>query len=202
MRFFSLILVFLLIAGHGVAADSPLDHLAACLTGAFHNTAQSRGDQNFPEVELHIAPIWTDRTDGRWFYLEQSLAGAPEHPYKQLVYQLTARPDGAIELRVFDPPNPLAATGAWKNPSFWLPLAPGSLSVHEGCIAILRARPDGSFQGATEGKGCASTVRGVSYATMEFTVSEKELVTWERGYNASGAQVWGSLHGGYEFRKP
>ena len=146
-------------------------------------------------------PIWTERSDGRWLYLEQFLACAPESPYKQSVCQLAARPEGAVVVRIFDLPKPLAATGAWKDPSVWRKLTPANLTAHEGCMAIPRIQPDGSFQGGIEGKVCTSPMRGVSYATMEFTVSEKRLVTWERGYNANGAQVWGSLHGGYDFRK-
>ena len=66
---------------------------------------------------------------------------------------------------------------------------------------MLHVQPDGSFKGGTEGKGYSNTLRGASYATMEVVVSEKQMMTWDRGYNASGTQVWGSIHGGYEFKK-
>ena len=201
MRSLSLSLIFLVAVLRSVAAESAADRLAGFMTGDFTNADQARGDQNFRQVELRVIPIWTDRTDGRWLYLEQSLAGAPEHPYKQFVYQLTARDDGAIAVCIYDLPDLVAATGAGKDSAFWTKITPENLSGHDGCLVILRPLPDGSLKGATEGKGCASTVRGASYATTEITVGEKQLVTWERGFNTAGAQVWGSLHGGYEFKK-
>jgi hypothetical protein len=98
-------------------------------------------------------------------------------------------------------PDPIAATGAWKNPALLALLTPANLIAQQGGILILHGQPDGSFKGGTEGKGYPSTLRGASYATSELTVSEKLLTTWDRGYNASGTQVWGSIHGGYQFRK-
>ena len=202
MHFFSFASVFLLLAVRGLATDSALDRLVASMAGAFLNTAQARGDQNFREVELQVAPIWPELGDGRWLYVEQSLAGAPQHPYKQLIYQLASRPDDTVELRIFDLPDPVAATGAWKDHSFWLKLAPDKLVPRPGCVAILHPQPDGSFKGGTEGQGCTSEIRDVSYVTLEIVVSEKQFVIWERGFNPKGVQVWGSLHGGYEFKKP
>ena len=190
-----------LFTGRMLAEPSALDHLTIFLTGAFSSTDQARGDQNFRDATLHIAPIWTDRTDGPWLYLEQALTDAPAHPYRQSIYQLVARPDGALEVRIFELPDPIAATGAWKDPTLLAPLTAGNLVSREGCTLILRLQPDGSFKGGTEGKGCSNTVRGASYSTTETTVTFQQLITWERGYNAAGAQVWGSVHGGYVFKK-
>lgn len=202
MRSLLFILVCFLCAGRVLAVEPPaVERLAAGMTGAFTTADQARGDQNFRDVTLHVAPIWTDRADGPWLYFEQALTDAPDHPYKQHVYQIAARTEGALELRIFDLPDPISATGAWKDPALLAKLSPAGLISHLDCTVILRAQPDGAFKGGTEGKGCASTLRGASYATSEVTVSSRQLITWDRGYNASGAQVWGSIHGGYEFKK-
>jgi hypothetical protein len=186
----------------GVATEtSAVEHLTVLLTGTFSNASQARSDQNFRDVSLHIAPIWTDRTDGPWLYFEQALTDAPEHPYRQFIYQLATRNDDAIEMRIFELPDPVAATGAWKDPARLARLIPANLSTHEGCTLLLRQQPDGSFKGGTEGQGCANTLRGASYSTTETTIARQQLMIWERGYNAAGTQVWGSIHGGYIFTR-
>ena len=188
----------------GRASDDPAAaarKLARCMTGAFANAHQARGDQNFHEIVLHTAQIWPERTDGSWLYSEHALADAPNHPFRQTVYQIVAQPDGGIEARVFSVPDPVRVTGAWKNPAAFASLDPAALIAREGCTLYFLVQPDGSFRGTTRGEGCASSINGARYAIGEATVAERELFTWDRGFNARGAQVWGSIHGGYRFTR-
>ena len=191
----------LLFTSRGLAEPSTLEHLTVFLTGSFSSADQARGDQNFRATALHIAPIWTDRPDGPWLYLEQALADAPAHPYRQLIYQLAARSDDTLEARVFELTDPVAATGAWKDPTLLIKLTPDKLVTREGGTLVLRLQPGGTFKGGTEGTGCASTLRGASYSTIETVISNLQIVTWERGFNPAGTQVWGSIHGGYVFKR-
>jgi CpeT protein len=197
----TLIACLLLFTSRGLAEPSTLEHLTVFLTGSFSSADQARGDQNFRAATLHITPIWADRSDGPWLYLEQALADAPAHPYRQLIYQLAARPDHTLEARIFELTDPVAATGAWKNPTLLDKLTPANLVAREGCTLILHLQPGGTFKGGTAGTGCASALRGASYSTIETVISNLQIVTWERGYNAAGTQVWGSIHGGYVFKR-
>jgi len=203
MRIPLLLLTVCLFTASRLAAAEPttLERLTACLTGTFSTAEQARGDQNFRDVTLHAARIWPDRADGPWLYVEQSLPDAPDHPYRQRVYQLATRADGSLESRVFELNDPIGLTVAWQDPSRFAPLDPASLVARAGCSVILHPQPDGSFKGGTEGQGCASTLRGASYATSEATISARQVITWDRGFNAAGTQVWGSLHGGYIFKR-
>jgi hypothetical protein len=196
-----LIACLLLLTSRGLAEPSTLDHLAVFMTGSFSSADQARGDQNFRPTVLHITPIWNDRSDGPWLYLEQALADAPAHPFRQLVYQLAARPDDTLEARVFELTDPVAATGAWKNPALLAKFTPDKLVIRAGCTLVLHLQPGGTFKGGTEGVGCTSTLRGASYSTVETAISNLQIVSWERGYNAAGTQVWGSIHGGYIFKR-
>lgn len=198
---FLLCLSVLLPATSARAAAPDLAQLSAWMTGTFATTEQARGDQNFRDVTLHIVPIWADRSDGVWLYAEQALTDGIDHPYRQHVYQLVARPNGVIESRVFELPDPIAATGAWKTPALLALLTPANLIAQPGCTLVLHREADGSFKGGTEGKGCVTTLHDASYATSELTVREKQLIIWDRGYNTNGVQVWGSVQGGYQFRK-
>jgi hypothetical protein len=191
----------LLLTSRGLAEPSTLEHLAVFLTGSFANADQARGDQNFRAATLHITPVWTERSDGPWLYLEQALADAPTHPYRQLIYQLARRADDTLAVHVFELPYPIAATGAWKDPSLLAKITPANLVPREGCTLVLSLQAGGMFKGGTEGTGCASNLRGASYSTVETAISNLQIVTWERGYNAAGAQVWGSIHGGNVFTR-
>jgi hypothetical protein len=183
------------------APDDALDRLTTFLAGHFSSAEQAAADKNFRSVVLHVARIWPQRSDGPWLYVEQALADAPEQPYRQRVYQLAHREDGVLESRVFTIADPVAATGAWKKPLPLSELSPANLSARDGCTVFLREMPDGSFVGRTEGNGCASDLRGASYATSEVTLTATEMVSWDRGYNAAGRQVWGSTAGGYRFKR-
>ena len=55
------------------------------------------------------------------------------------------------------------------------------------------------FYGGTVGTGCASTLRGAAYATSEVELFPDRLETWDRGYDAGGAQAWGATGSGYVF---
>lgn len=197
----STFLGLILLWGRASAEPSTLEHLTIFLSGTFSSTEQARGDRNFRDAKLHVTPIWTDRSDGPWLYLEQALSDAPEHPYRQAIYQLAPRTDNAIEMRIFQLPDPIAATGAWRDQSRLTGLTPQKLVSKEGCSLVLRLQPGGFFKGGTEGSRCSSELRGAAYSTTEITVKPMEVITWERGFNETGTQVWGSIHGGYVFRK-
>jgi CpeT protein len=201
MRQIFLIACVFLFISRAFAEPSALEHLAVCLRGTFSTADQARVDKNVRDITLHVVPIWTDRTDGPWLYCEQVLTEVPDHPYRQRIYQLATRTDGVLELRTFDLPDPIAATGAWKELSLLAKIKPTSLVLNEGCILLLRIQSDGAFKGGTEGKACLNTLRGATYATTEITIDERQTLTWERGYNAGDVQVWGSTHGGFIFKK-
>jgi len=185
------------------AATPPteLQRLASFLTGSFTNAEQALHDTNFRKVTLHVVPIWIERTDGPWLYVEQAIVEAPEHPYRQRVYQLAVRADGMLESKVFELPDPIAATNAWKKPNLLAQLSPAELLERTGCTVYLQAQLDGSFKGGTVGNGCQSSLPGSSYATSEVIITASQTISWDRGYNLGGTQVWGSVQGGYIFNK-
>jgi hypothetical protein len=44
-------------------------------------------------------------------------------------------------------------------------------------------------------------LRGASYATSEVVITDEQLLSWDRGWDANGKQVWGAETGGYIFVK-
>lgn len=172
--------------------------LASWLEGSFGSAAQAARDPAFRDVRLHVARIWRDRDDGPWLYVEQAMADALDAPYRQRIYQLIRRSDGALESRVFTLPSPEAAVGAWKDAGRLAGLSPSSLTERAGCEITLRFADD-AFEGATRERACPSDLRGASWASSEVTLRADRLLSWDRGFDADGKQVWGAETGGYEF---
>jgi hypothetical protein len=188
-------------AAGAAATPADLERLAGWLSGSFSSEAQSRRDTSFRDVRLKIAPIWRNRGDGPWLYVEQAIAGAEARPYRQRIYRLAIGSDGRLESAIYALPAPLRFVGAWRDSTLLGRLSPDSLTARTGCSVYLRWDPSGKFTGGTEGNGCPSDLRGAAYATSEVDVRQDRMITLDRGYDASGTQVWGSEKGGYEFMR-
>lgn len=172
--------------------------LAEWLTGAFSSAAQAATDEAFFDIRLHMAPIWSDRDDGPWLYVEQAVATAQDRPYRQRVYRLREIEPGLFESAVYTLPDPDAAIGAWEAPGRLDGLSPADLEARTGCSILMRRLGD-AFVGSTLGTLCPSELRGARYATSEVRVTRDRLVSWDRGFDAAGTQVWGARTGGYVF---
>lgn len=205
MRKLLLVALAVFVTNSAFTADTAttlaLERLATLLTGSFTSADQALADKNYRHTTLHTVRIWQDRSDGPWLYLEQALAVAPDQPYRQRVFQLVAAPDGSLETRVFTLDDPIKATGAWRKTVPLSEFTPNHLTFNEGCTVHFRAMPDGAFVGSTRGDGCPSDMRGATHATTEATLTSEKIVWWERGFNATGRQVWGSATGGYVFKR-
>lgn len=180
-----------------------VDVLAEWMTGSFSSAAQAAEQpEDYFDIRLHMVPIWAARDDGPWLYVEQASAARLGRPYRQRVYRLVARADGAVESRVYLlPGDPLAYAGAWREPGRFDAISLADLELRAGCALVLRRRDAETFGGATQGKGCRSTLRGATYAMSEATIHPDRLITWDRGFDADDQQVWGATAGGYIFRR-
>lgn len=198
-----LLLVTLMSAAHAVDPLPGLTHLSGWMMGSFDSGEQAAADSAFFDIHLQMAPIWNERADGPWLYVEQAVAGSLDKPYRQRVYHLTEPEPGLFVSEVYELPAPaLRFAGAWNHDSLLVGLTPDSLAARQGCGVHLRwdaARQ--AYAGRTPGEGCLSSLRGATYATSEVTVHADGLESWDRGWDAQGKQVWGAVKSGYQFRR-
>lgn len=194
--------LLLLLAATAPADPAPadLETLLAWMTGSFRSEAQAADDDRYLDIRLEMCPVWTDREDGRWLYVEQAMASSPDRPYRQRVYRVSGA-DGAYTSEVFELPEPGRFLGACGDPAALSVIAPDSLLLRTGCTVHLRRGEDGRFRGGTDGSGCESTLRGAAYATSVVTVGPEGIDSWDRGFDADGEQVWGAEAGPYRFRR-
>lgn len=170
------------------------------MTGSFSSQEQAKADTNFYDIRLEMVPIWTDRDDAIWLYVEQAASWSLDKPYRQRVYRLSKLEDQQFESAVFTINNPLHYAGAFEDTELLNELKHDSLAIKEGCSLVLEFK-EGMFIGATETGTCLSKLRGASYATSEVTIQPDQLKSLDRGYDSLGQQVWGSEYGPYIFKK-
>ncbi len=183
----------------GERQDPDLETLAEWLAGSFSSHAQSVADTSYFDIRLEMEPVWTDREDGHWFYVEQAVAAHRDHPYRQRVYHLTADEPGVYRSDIYLLPDPLRFAGAWSDDEPLASLTPDSLALKDGCSVFLSRSGDGAFEGETVVGECGSDLHGAAYATSEVRVTADALLSWDRGWDAEGNQVWGAENGGYVF---
>jgi hypothetical protein len=172
--------------------------LAAMMQGSFSSELQSKNDSTYFDIRLQIVPIWEQRTDGIWMYVEQAVAKMQDKPYRQRVYRLTELGNGKFESAVFTLKSPLRFAG---KPQLVNELTPDSLTLKDGCSVILNKESKKKFVGGTDGSKCPSDLKNASYASSEVFITPKMMVSWDRGFDKEGKQVWGAQKGGYRFVK-
>ncbi|MFH1679619.1 MAG: chromophore lyase CpcT/CpeT [Candidatus Eisenbacteria bacterium] len=181
--------------------DADLLALADWMTGSFGSGEQAEADSSFFDIRLHMARIWPGREDGFWLYVEQAIAEQEHRPYRQRVCKLHRIAPATLASTVYMLPGEERFVGAWRSSAPFDALAPDSLEIREGCSIYLTRVDPLAFRGETRGRECASTLRGAAYATSEATVTAEALVTWDRGFDEEGNQVWGPTGGGYVFKR-
>lgn len=195
------------LAGDTVQPDtaptqSELLRLAAWMTGVFSNRNQAQADSRYYEITLAMKRVWSARSDdGYWIYVEQAMAGAP--PYRQRVYFVEQRAENSYVSRVYefaDEALEVQVVGAWQDEDPLANLDPQAIVAKDGCEVHLTWDGE-AFSGATMPRACPSSLNGAAYATSEVTVTDTQLASWDRGYDATDAQVWGATAGAYLFDK-
>lgn len=194
-------LLVLLLCCSSAAAAEPADFaiLVQWMTGSFASTAQAEADSNYLDIRLEMKPIWTDRGDGAWLYVEQAVAWALDKPYRQRVYHVRDLGDGRFTSAVYSLPDPAAAVGAWQLEQPLAGLGPDDLLAREGCVVQLVRTQGGAFTGGTHQRDCTSELRGATWASTEIEIRADGMTSWDRGWNDAGEQVWGAEDAGYVF---
>ena len=183
------------------AGDVELNELVEALSGHFTSRAQSERDEEFFAIQMILTPIWQDREDGHWLYVEQATEARPEAPYRQRIYQVM-RSEQVFVSHVYElGGNPKDWIGAHADPSRFDALQPKDLVLREGCSVFLTRTAPGTFVGGTRGQGCLSDWGEASYATSEVHVHPGGITSWDRGYQSDGEQAWGAVSGPYEFER-
>ena len=180
--------------------DQELIELEQLLSGSFSSEMQSKQDTSYFNISLVMLPIWTNRTDGKWMYVEQAMSTKLDKPYRQRVYHLQHTGKNTFTSDIYTIKNALNYAGLQNDKVKLQKLSMDSLELKDGCTVTL-INNNGVYSGGTDARSCPSDLRGAKYATTKITLKKGELISWDQGFDASDKQVWGATKGGYIFIK-
>ncbi|MBO85089.1 MAG: hypothetical protein CL927_06995 [Deltaproteobacteria bacterium] len=175
-----------------------VDELERLLIGFYDSSEQATTSRDYYNIMLTMCPVSLPGLGERVLYVEQASADTPRQPYRQRLYAIVpgATESQAIS-RVYELAGPGSFVGACEDAENFA-VDMDRVLLLEGCDVTLDW--DGTqFVGGTDGDSCGTDFGGATYATSEIVLDEDILVSWDRGYDASGRQVWGATGGGYQF---
>jgi hypothetical protein len=188
-------------SGDTGTTEPPFDvaaELERLLIGHYDSLEQSETDSDYYHITLDMCPVSVPELGERVLYVEQTAADTPGEPYRQRLYLIEATDtENRAVSRVFELGGPRSFIGACEDAEGF-EIDMDRVLVLEGCDVFLDW--DGSrFVGGTVEDNCGTDFGGATYATSEIELDEALLVSWDRGYNDAGRQVWGATGGGYQF---
>jgi hypothetical protein len=182
-----------------IEQDQELLELYNLMQGSFNSEQQSQRDSTYFNISLHMYPIWKER--GFFLYIEQALNSMQDKPYRQRVYKITRLDNDQFSSVVYGLKDEAKWVGKWKTPEAFDAIDESDLVLRDGCEVILNRLKPFHFKGETKANSCKSTLRGAAFASSEVEIYKGSIISWDRGMNADGQQVWGAEKGGYIFNK-
>lgn len=180
--------------------DPELNALLSLMTGKFSSELQAQSDTAYFNISLVMTPIWNERKDGKWLYVEQALASKLDKPYRQRVYHLRHPSATVFTSDIYTLKDALSFAGLSNDPEKRKKLTFDQIELKDGCTVTLNKKED-TYTGGTDGDKCPSDLRGAKYATTKIVLRKGQLESWDQGFDADGKQVWGATKGGYIFIK-
>jgi CpeT protein len=182
-------------------ASPDLHKFASWLQGTYTTTAEAKADTSRNDVTLRIVPIWPQKTDAYWFYVEQAMTYKQEKPYRTAVLRISEL-NGNIESKNYKLPHKEFYYGAWKDPSSLSGrITDTSIAPDAVCSIYFQRKNRRKFKGGTGDAKCPNTRKGASYFTNECYLTKSVFYSWDRGWSQEGKVVWGPEDRGYEFIK-
>lgn len=182
--------------GDPSVSDDVGDTLSRFLRGRFDSTAQAQEDPSYFPIELIACRVDLPALGDDVMYVQQQQVG--DAPYRQRLYAVetvdatTAR---TVVYTLTDAP----AWGGFCDEGTATPVSEGTHEERRGCgVTLTWDAAEERFEGGTVGTDCETSLGG-DYASSEVTVTADRIVSWDRGFDLDGTQVWGATGGGYVF---
>ena len=187
--------------------DHQLKDVTARLVGIMDTAAQAAANPRFAHVRMTtckvkvVEPVEHLLNAHVFLYQEQALAKRLDKPYRQRFMHIAPGEDGiSIQSRSFKPTHPKTWIGLCKRPlqDRVVPLS----GIGNFVCSVRLVRSGTHYIGQTPPEGCPANYRGAVRITNTITLSEAGMDTSDRGFDASGNQIWGAAADEvYQFRR-
>lgn len=176
-----------------------LEVFVSFLTGTWNGAPDKQGPADVTPTTLRQARIWAERAGEFWIYAEFVHPEDEARPFRQRIYRI-GEGAGLITAIVYRlPGDSIRYAGEWRKPRPFEALSPADLTERKGCRIEIPPGMPIAFAGSTPGRECAPESPGAAYEKIDFLLSPGHLKFWERGFDATGAQVTGSTVGPLNF---
>lgn len=181
--------------------------IADRLEGVMDTSAQARANPNFSHVRMVTCRVSLSRAGDLpastiLMYQEQALSTKLGQPYRQRFLQIGPSPySQSVRSLAFRPSNPNQWINFCNRPTRDRILSQRDLGTPICSVFLRQVGPD--YVGNTPIDGCPAQVRGAVRITNHIVLHQTGMTTWDRGYDATGKQVWGAQTEAYQFlRQP
>ena len=178
--------------------DADAVEVARLLNGKFNSNDQSISNPAYFDLSLSSCLVRAPDYGNLVLYVEQAASDTPTQPYRQRLYVITG--GGNVRSEFWAPNVDVELSGVCSKDE-QAEIAGDQFTLLDGCGVWFTKGQDEGFEGSTEGKGCASTLRGASYVSSEVTLTEGRVQSWDQGFDANDTQVWGATDGPYNFAR-
>jgi CpeT/CpcT family (DUF1001) len=188
-------------SSHANNSEKELAAFLQIMAGKYNSEAQSLKDTSYFNISLVMTPIWKDRADGKWLYVEQAMATKLDKPYRQRIYHLQHPSSNVFTSDIYTIKDAMSFAGAHNDDTKMQKLSFDNIELKDGCTVTLNAKGKNEYEGGTNADHCPSDLRGAKYATTKIIMQNGVLISWDQGFDVKGEQVWGATKGGYIFVK-
>ena len=194
-------------ASDRASADNSVEDVATRLEGIMDTSAQATANPKAANVRMTTCriqvagPSQSAGSESIFLYQEQALSQELNRPYRQRFLQISLSPySQSVRSRSYRPTTP----STWVN-FCTKPLQERTIQTTDlgraVCNVFLK-RSGADYVGGTPADGCPANVRGATRITNYIVLHRLGMDTWDRGFDATGKQVWGAKTESYQFRRP
>lgn len=172
------------------------------LVGAMDTSAQAKANPEAPNVRITTCKVQVtaeQNPNAVYLYQEQALTKQLSKPYRQRFLKIAPTKDNLlVESAAFKPSSPKNWIGLCDKPETQRVVQRREFG-ESNCSVFLR--PTGkNYTGETAPGGCPSNFRGATRITNTIILHQTGMDTRDRGFDATGKQVWGAKEQPYQFR--
>ena len=173
------------------------------LVGVMDTSNQAKATPGAPNVRMttcKVQVITTEQNpDAVFLYQEQALTKKLSKPYRQRFLRIAPTTNNSqVESKAFKPVNPQAWIGLCSKLETQRVVQRRELE-ESNCSVFLKNTGD-YYIGETASGGCPTNFRGATRITNTIILHQSGMDTRDRGFDATGKQVWGAKEQPYQFR--
>lgn len=149
------------------------------LTGVHQSTNETIHNQQI-DLALEVLPIWQERPDGEWLYLESRIIDSNDKPFHQRIVHLVETINGNMRLYNYSIPRASDFAGAYYSPEILSSLTLSQLSLNSSCEFNVKLNKSRNFIAKAEEERCQRGDSDMLFMSTFFTISESYISFLDR----------------------